>query len=176
MLDAAWGFIRYIYGGESSVEPQLAELARVKLAWNNGCVHCSLARSSTAVSRAAPEGADPSTGAATFERQVDRLGDYEHSDLPERTKMALRLADAISMAPEVVDEHFYARLQRALQRRRDPRPRHVDRLLLAAGSASSRPSRSSPTAGTRATRYPSAPSPSPDTVPDAGAAEEAASR
>jgi len=25
--------------------------------------------------------------------------------------MALRLADAISMAPEVVDEHFYARLR-----------------------------------------------------------------
>jgi len=111
MLDAAWGFIRYIYGGESTVEPQLAELARVKLAWNNGCVHCSLARSNTATSRAAPEGADPSTGAATFERQVARLDDYESSDLPERTKMALRLADAISMAPAVVDEHFYARLR-----------------------------------------------------------------
>jgi hypothetical protein len=39
LLDATWGFIRYIYGGESSVEPELAELVRVKLAWNNQCVH-----------------------------------------------------------------------------------------------------------------------------------------
>ena len=39
LLDATWGFIRYIYGGESSVEPELFELVRVKLAWNNQCVH-----------------------------------------------------------------------------------------------------------------------------------------
>ena len=39
LLDATWGFIRYIYGGESSVEPELAELVRVKLAFNNQCVH-----------------------------------------------------------------------------------------------------------------------------------------
>jgi len=39
LLDATWGFIRYMYGGLSSVEPELFELVRVKLAWNNGCVH-----------------------------------------------------------------------------------------------------------------------------------------
>jgi hypothetical protein len=39
LLDATWGFIRYIYGGGSSVEPELFELVRVKLAWNNRCVH-----------------------------------------------------------------------------------------------------------------------------------------
>ena len=39
LLDATWGFIRYIYGGGSSVEPELFELVRVKLAWNNQCVH-----------------------------------------------------------------------------------------------------------------------------------------
>ena len=39
LLDATWGFIRYIYGGQSTVEPELFELARVKLAWNNQCVH-----------------------------------------------------------------------------------------------------------------------------------------
>ena len=39
LLDATWGFIRYIYGGGSSVEPELFELVRVKLAWNNSCVH-----------------------------------------------------------------------------------------------------------------------------------------
>src|SRR5262249_45802620 len=37
--EATWGFIRYIYGGGSSVEPELFELVRVKLAWNNQCVH-----------------------------------------------------------------------------------------------------------------------------------------
>jgi hypothetical protein len=39
LLDATWGFIRYIYGGASSIEPELFELLRVKLAWNNRCVH-----------------------------------------------------------------------------------------------------------------------------------------
>ena len=39
LLEATWGFIRYIYGGGSSVEPELFELVRVKLAWNNECVH-----------------------------------------------------------------------------------------------------------------------------------------
>jgi alkylhydroperoxidase family enzyme len=62
------------------------------------------------VSRVAPAEA-PEGAAATFEAQVAKLQEYETSDLPERTKMALRLADAISMAPEVVDEHFYGRLR-----------------------------------------------------------------
>ena len=39
LLEATWGFIRYIYGGHSSVEPELFELVRVRLAWNNRCVH-----------------------------------------------------------------------------------------------------------------------------------------
>jgi len=39
LLDATWGFIRYIYGGQSTIEPELFELVRVKLAWNNQCVH-----------------------------------------------------------------------------------------------------------------------------------------
>src|SRR5262249_24692580 len=33
LLEATWGFIRYIYGGGSNVEPELFELVRVKLAW-----------------------------------------------------------------------------------------------------------------------------------------------
>jgi hypothetical protein len=39
LLDATWGFIRYIYGGESTIEGELAELVRIRLAWNNQCVH-----------------------------------------------------------------------------------------------------------------------------------------
>jgi hypothetical protein len=39
LLDATLAFIRYIYGGGSTIEPELEELGRVKLAWNNRCVH-----------------------------------------------------------------------------------------------------------------------------------------
>ncbi|MCA1845333.1 MAG: hypothetical protein LC792_19490 [Actinobacteria bacterium] len=39
LLGATWGFIKYIYGGESSIEPELAELVRIKLAFDNRCVH-----------------------------------------------------------------------------------------------------------------------------------------
>lgn len=39
LLDATWGFIKYIYGGASSIEPEFAELIRIKLAFNNQCVH-----------------------------------------------------------------------------------------------------------------------------------------
>jgi hypothetical protein len=39
LLDATMGFIRYAYGGASSVEPGLFELVRVRLAWKNRCVH-----------------------------------------------------------------------------------------------------------------------------------------
>jgi hypothetical protein len=39
LLEATWGFIRYMYGGGSSIEPELFELVRIKLAWANRCVH-----------------------------------------------------------------------------------------------------------------------------------------
>jgi hypothetical protein len=39
LLDATWGFIKYIYGGGSSLEPEFSELIRIKLAFNNQCVH-----------------------------------------------------------------------------------------------------------------------------------------
>lgn len=39
LLDATWGFIRYIYGGESTIEPELFELCRLRLAQNNHCRH-----------------------------------------------------------------------------------------------------------------------------------------
>jgi alkylhydroperoxidase family enzyme len=37
---------------------------------------------------------------------VAKLADYEHSDLPERTKAALRLADRLTGADPTVDEAF----------------------------------------------------------------------
>ena len=39
LLDATWGFIKYIYGGGSSLEPEFSELIRIKLAFGNRCVH-----------------------------------------------------------------------------------------------------------------------------------------
>src|SRR5207244_10278595 len=45
------------------------------------------------------------------EELVAKLADYEASDLPERTKMALRYADLMTSARPVVDEAFYARLR-----------------------------------------------------------------
>ena len=41
-----------------------------------------------------------------------KLADYERSDLPERTKMALRLADRLTGDTPTVDEAFYEALRR----------------------------------------------------------------
>jgi hypothetical protein len=39
LLDATWGFIRYIYGGGSTIEPELFELCRLRMAHANHCRH-----------------------------------------------------------------------------------------------------------------------------------------
>jgi alkylhydroperoxidase family enzyme len=46
------------------------------------------------------------------EELVAMLADYEHSELPERTKAALRLADALSGDHRSVDRAFYEELRR----------------------------------------------------------------
>ena len=43
---------------------------------------------------------------------VAKLSDYERSDLPERTKAALRLADRLTGAEPTVDGTFYEALRR----------------------------------------------------------------
>jgi alkylhydroperoxidase family enzyme len=45
---------------------------------------------------------------------VARLADYEHSDLPERTKAALRYADRLTEERPQVDRAFYDELKRHL--------------------------------------------------------------
>jgi alkylhydroperoxidase family enzyme len=45
---------------------------------------------------------------------VAKLADYEHSDLPERTKAALRLADRLTDEQPTVDAAFYEELRREL--------------------------------------------------------------
>ena len=48
------------------------------------------------------------------EAVVEKVGDYEASDLPERTKTALRFADRITSAESRIDPEFYAMLRREL--------------------------------------------------------------
>jgi alkylhydroperoxidase family enzyme len=45
------------------------------------------------------------------ENIVDKVRHYEQSDLPLRTKAAIRLADAIANDPSAVDEAFHADLR-----------------------------------------------------------------
>ena len=45
------------------------------------------------------------------EELVVKLADYEQSDLPERTKMALRLADRLTAERPAVDDAFYGKLR-----------------------------------------------------------------
>jgi len=42
---------------------------------------------------------------------VSKLADYERSDLPDRTKAALRLADRLSGDRPVIDAGFYGELR-----------------------------------------------------------------
>ena len=45
---------------------------------------------------------------------VAKLADYEASDLPERTKAALRLVDRLAGAHPAIDADFYEELKRHL--------------------------------------------------------------
>jgi alkylhydroperoxidase family enzyme len=51
-------------------------------------------------------------GRGATEDLVAKLTDYERSDLPERTKMALRLADRLTGETPAVDQAFHAELRR----------------------------------------------------------------
>jgi alkylhydroperoxidase family enzyme len=99
LLDATWGFIRYIYGGESLIEPELFELVRKKLAYNTRCLHCSAVTSRAAAARGASD------------ELMAKLIDYERSDLPARTKAALAFADRLSGDHTAFDEDEYRRLR-----------------------------------------------------------------
>ena len=46
---------------------------------------------------------------------VAKLADYEQSDLPERTKAALRYADRLTSSESRIDSEFYEMLRRSLE-------------------------------------------------------------
>jgi alkylhydroperoxidase family enzyme len=50
-------------------------------------------------------------GRGATEDLVAKLTDYERSDLPERTKMALRLADRLTGETPAVDQAFHDELR-----------------------------------------------------------------
>jgi alkylhydroperoxidase family enzyme len=86
LLDAVWGFIRYSFGGESTIDPRLFETVRQRLAFNTECLHCSAVQLSE-VSAAEQ---------AERDRILMMLLDYEEAEFPEATKAALRFADKLS--------------------------------------------------------------------------------
>jgi alkylhydroperoxidase family enzyme len=108
VLDATWGFIRYIYGGGSLIEPELFELVRKRLAYNNRCLHCSAVTSRAATSRA---GTSRAATSGEGEALLEKLFDFERSDLPERTKAALAFADRLSGEHTEFDAAEYRRLR-----------------------------------------------------------------
>lgn len=86
LLDKVWGYIRYTYGGESTIDPKLFETVRQRLAFRTECTHCSAVQVGQA---AAPDHEER-------ERILFDLLDYESADFPEATKAALRFADRLS--------------------------------------------------------------------------------
>jgi alkylhydroperoxidase family enzyme len=100
LMDAVFKFIGFLYGG-SSVEPDLFELVRIKLAWSNQCTHCSLVRSESVVCKW-----------DDVDAMVMKLVDYENSDLPDRTKAALRLADRMTQPEARLEQSDYDDVRR----------------------------------------------------------------
>ena len=49
--------------------------------------------------------------AGLSEDVVEKMRDYENSDLPERTKTALRLTDKLALDHHGIDAEFHARLR-----------------------------------------------------------------
>ncbi len=68
--------------GSGALDPVTTEMVRLRNAHLQGCVVCSNLRYATA------------RNAGLDETGVSKVWDYESSDLPERQKAALRLADA----------------------------------------------------------------------------------
>jgi alkylhydroperoxidase family enzyme len=102
LLDAVWGFIRYSFGGSSTVDSGLFETVRQRLAFNNECLHCSVVQ----LNQAAAEDQEER------ERVLDQLFDYERSDFPDATKAALRFADTLSGEHTSFSEADYQDLRR----------------------------------------------------------------
>lgn len=102
LLDTVWGFIRYSYGGDSTIDSSLFETVRQRLAFNTECLHCSAVQLNQAA-------ADDQ---AERDRILGQLLDYERADFPEATKAALRFADILSGEHTSFSEEDYQDLRK----------------------------------------------------------------
>jgi alkylhydroperoxidase family enzyme len=85
---------------QNALDPVLTELVRLRCARVHDCRLCQSFRSEVALQN----GMD-----AAMDAKVDR---YESSDLDERTKVALRLTDAMIMAPGDISEELREQVRR----------------------------------------------------------------
>jgi len=77
------------------LDPVLHECVRLFNANYQGCEYCKNARQAVAV-QAGPD-----------EDMVSKLTRFETSDLPERTKAALRITDALASAPQMLTDEIW---------------------------------------------------------------------
>lgn len=76
----------YGYKAETSVDRQLAQLLRLRVAQKNECAYCIVLHSKTARDKGIPDG------------KVDNISSYWNSELySEKEKSALRYTDALTM-------------------------------------------------------------------------------
>lgn len=97
--DAIWDVYKTVTVRDA-LDPMTSELVRLRCARVNGCRLCQSLRLADAVR----DGLD--------ETLAGKVDDYEHSDLSERHKAALRLTDAFIAAPDTIDATTRADLQR----------------------------------------------------------------
>jgi alkylhydroperoxidase family enzyme len=78
------------------IDPVVHESIRLFSAFYQGCTYCQNARQAVAVQ------------AGLNEDMVSQLRNYEASDLPPKVKAALRVADKIASAPQLMDDAAWA--------------------------------------------------------------------
>jgi hypothetical protein len=98
-LDAAIDSFAAAVVRASSVDPVITELVRLRCAQYHDCRLCGSLRWQEAIDRGLDEAA------------VAKIGRYESSDLDDRAKAALRLADAMVIAPVRVDAELRTELR-----------------------------------------------------------------
>jgi alkylhydroperoxidase family enzyme len=84
----------------TSLDTRLRELVRIRVARTVGCRTCMSGRWAVVDGRPLPEST------------LDKVDDYEHSDLDEREKVALRIADLYYSQPAAADAGLAAAARR----------------------------------------------------------------
>ena len=100
VLDLFLDWVRFVYTDESSLDPGVLELCRIRSAMRNQCVHCSLVKSGSLMKR------------RLTEADVDACtGDLDSAALPPATIAALRLVDCLASPHPSIDGALLAELR-----------------------------------------------------------------